>query len=1057
MLVRYIWAVACICLLLSMAVREAHAEGGPGDLWQTFTTNDGLASGSVSAVFQAQDGALWFGTDVGASRYNGSWRSFGERDGLPAGRVRAIAQTADAALWFGTQAGGVARCAADGRECASLWTTAQGLPDNDVRALLPVGNGEEGVWAGTARGLARLKGDRAIVEDQLRGIEIWSLAAGADGDLLVGTAGQGVWKRNASGAWQALGNKDLPRGTVYALLVERTGGRIWAGTDVGLYVYQNGGWQGRQLIEGEERTRVNALAQDRRGRLWVGTDEGLIYARDFRAPDTLDGWFSSQPGGLVNSFVSAMTFAADGSLWVGTQAGVSRYDEESWQTVRDEAVLGQRINTLLMDSDGHTWVGTEFGGLLSWNGRAWEQITADAGLADNRVITLYQDTRGRIWIATAGGIGYRTLAGKLVSLTEAFGAARLPVYSIVQDATGALVFGAQVGASRFNEQGVFQPIPGLEGKRVNAVQRGSDGALWFGTEAGGLWRLADDRLEEIFTPGGGRFGSVVLNGIAMGKDGVLWVATYDDGLWRLADGRWARVDAPLPTPRILALKYLDSGLWVGTRQGFARFDGKSWQAYAGDALPNLEILAIAAGPTGSVWIGTGSGLVRYTPDKQPPWVQVESVNLSRPVNGRVTLMSDTLTELRLSGGDLATRPEYIRFMTQLEGIDAAPQFHWSGQVALGERRLSSGTYRLRAWARDDAMNYSPPAEVTIVVPKMARLPGGQTVPNDVLMATVALGVVAVSGVAAAGFVSWRARREELARAAAAAERRRQALERHFNPYISGEPVRQPDMFFGRDDLLRKIVNALHQNSIMIHGERRMGKTTLLYQLGQALREANDPEWVFIPVSVDLEGTPQNRLFYVLMEAIWGVVQAYLSANPPSLHFHRLPPGDYTDREFSADLREIIEALKPIVAPRRLRIILMIDEMDAIDGYERIIQLQLRRIFMSPLAENLGAVVAGVHISKAWDRLESPWYNLFNEIPLEPFTDEQARQLLIEPVRGVYEWAPEAVEYVIARAEGRPYRLQQFALEAVNQMLLAGRFRITLEDVQAAEAIIAGAR
>jgi hypothetical protein len=320
-----------------------------------------------------------------------------------------------------------------------------------------------------------------------------------------------------------------------------------------------------------------------------------------------------------------------------------------------------------------------------------------------------------------------------------------------------------------------------------------------------------------------------------------------------------------------------------------------------------------------------------------------------------------------------------------------------------------------------------------------------------------LGVVAVSGVAAAGFVSWRARREELARAAAAAERRRQALERHFNPYISGEPVRQPDMFFGRDDLLRKIVNALHQNSIMIHGERRMGKTTLLYQLGQALREADDPEWVFIPVSVDLEGTPQNRLFYVLMEAIWGVVQAYLSANPPSLHFHRLPPGDYTDREFSADLREIIEALKPIVAPRRLRIILMIDEMDAIDGYERIIQLQLRRIFMSPLAENLGAVVAGVHISKAWDRLESPWYNLFNEIPLEPFTDEQARQLLIEPVRGVYEWAPEAVEYVIARAEGRPYRLQQFALEAVNQMLLAGRFRITLEDVQAAEAIIAGAR
>ncbi|MGC8779423.1 MAG: two-component regulator propeller domain-containing protein, partial [Anaerolineae bacterium] len=996
------------------------------------------------------------GTDLGASRYNGSWLSLSERDGLPAGKVGAIAQTADAALWFGTQAGGVVRCAADGSACSAPWTTAQGLPDNDVRALLPANGGEKGLWVGTARGLARMQGDKILVEEQMRGVEIRSLAAGADGALLVGTADRGVWKRAAGGAWQRVGDQEPLRGAVNAICVDR-GGRLWAGTDVGLFVFQSGGWRLRQLIEGEDQTPVHALALDRRGRVWVGTDEGLIYPRDPRAPESFDGWLSGQPGGLVNSSVRAMTFAGDGSLWVGTVAGVSRYDEETWQTIRDEAVIGQRINAILLDSDGHTWVGTEFGGLLFWNGQAWEQVALGADLSDSRVIALYQDTRGRIWIATETGIGYRTSAGKLVSLTAAFGAARLPVYAIAQDASGVLVLGARGGASRFNEQGAFQPIPELEGKRVNAVQRGNDGVLWFGTEANGLWRLANNRLEEVFAPGGVRFGSVVLNGIALSKDGTLWVATYESGLWRLADDRWQQIDAPLPTPRILTLKYLDNGLWVGTRQGFARFDGKSWQSYAGDALPSLEILALAAGPAGSMWIGTGSGLVRYTPDRQPPWVRIEAVNLNRPINGRITLMNDTLTELRLSGGDLATRPEYIRFLTQLEGVDAVPQFHPSGQVTLGERRLASGTYRLRAWARDDAMNYSSPAEVLIVVPRMVRLPGGQAVPYDILIAALALGMVTVGSAGAAGYVSWRARRQERARTEALAERRREALERRFNPYISGEPVRQPDMFFGRDDLLRKIVNALHQNSIMIHGERRMGKTTLLYQLGQALREANDPEWVFIPVSIDLEGTPQDRLFYTLMEAIWGVTQAYLATEPPTLQFHRLPPDEYTDREFSADLREIIAALKPIVAPRRLRIILLIDEMDAIDGYERIIQLQLRRIFMSPLAENLGAVVAGVHINKAWDRLESPWYNLFNEIPLEPFTDEQARQLLIEPVRGVYEWTPEAVEYVIARAGGRPYRLQQFALEAVNQMLVAGRFHITLEDVQAADRIIEGTR
>ena len=42
---------------------------------------------------------------------------------------------------------------------------------------------------------------------------------------------------------------------------------------------------------------------------------------------------------------------------------------------------------------------------------------------------------------------------------------------------------------------------------------------------------------------------------------------------------------------------------------------------------------------------------------------------------------------------------------------------------------------------------------------------------------------------------------------------------------------------------------------------------------------------------------------------------------------------------------------------------------------------------------------------------------------------------------------------MARAEGRPHRLQQLALEAVNHMLAAGWLRITLEDVEAADALI----
>ena len=136
-----------------------------------------------------------------------------------------------------------------------------------------------------------------------------------------------------------------------------------------------------------------------------------------------------------------------------------------------------------------------------------------------------------------------------------------------------------------------------------------------------------------------------------------------------------------------------------------------------------------------------------------------------------------------------------------------------------------------------------------------------------------------------------------------------------------------------------------------------------------------------------------------------------------------------------------------------RVILLMDEMDVVSSYNTLVQQQLRRVFMSSLAANLGAVVAGIQISKEWDRLESPWYNLFNEIELEPFPPDEARKLLIEPVRGVYEWEPEALNFVVSQSAGRPHRLQQYALEAVNLMLAARRLRITQADVLAAHEVI----
>ena len=219
-------------------------------------------------------------------------------------------------------------------------------------------------------------------------------------------------------------------------------------------------------------------------------------------------------------------------------------------------------------------------------------------------------------------------------------------------------------------------------------------------------------------------------------------------------------------------------------------------------------------------------------------------------------------------------------------------------VSFPDLKLEPGDYLLRVWARDQSFNYSLPAAVLIRIAEAEHEPGvalpwGNTLPAKIFYPGLATSFLFFCGLAAVGGANWHARTQRREVFTLPLEEPRETVARRFNPYISGEPVRTTGMFFGRQEMLHKIINALHQNSIMIHGERRIGKTSLLFQLAEQLRPDDDAEWAFIPVYVDLEGTPQERFFYLLMEEIKGTLQGYLQVLPPlrfDSHVCRRLPG-----------------------------------------------------------------------------------------------------------------------------------------------------------------------
>jgi len=275
-------------------------------------------------------------------------------------------------------------------------------------------------------------------------------------------------------------------------------------------------------------------------------------------------------------------------------------------------------------------------------------------------------------------------------------------------------------------------------------------------------------------------------------------------------------------------------------------------------------------------------------------------------------------------------------------------------------------------------------------------------------------------------------------------RRRRAVRRRFNPYIAGAPVMSDDMFFGRTKLLTRMMNVLHHNSLMITGERRIGKTTFLYHLKKALESDEGSEYRFFPVFTDLQGVPESGFFHAVMS---DTVEA-LSLSPATLQALRFRSEDeaYDGRDFSHDLQRVVEELKTRT-PKQVKLALLIDEVDVLNEYSERINQRLRSIFMKTFSEHLVAIMSGVGIKRAWKSEGSPWYNFFDEIELTAFSRDEAEDLIRTPVEGYFRYQPEAVDEILALSELKPYVIQKFCIHSVNRMLEEGRTVVTARDVE----------
>jgi len=285
-----------------------------------------------------------------------------------------------------------------------------------------------------------------------------------------------------------------------------------------------------------------------------------------------------------------------------------------------------------------------------------------------------------------------------------------------------------------------------------------------------------------------------------------------------------------------------------------------------------------------------------------------------------------------------------------------------------------------------------------------------------------------------------------------------------NPYVYGDPIKEETAFYGRQKLLERIVQAVSKptkQDILIVGERRTGKTSLIYQLQKRLDKP------FIPVYVVLNTSEPNTegvLKLILRKIVQSLTEREILEN--EWLQHRYPYQDFID-----NLAEVIAAAKRKLAD--IRIILLLDEADFLlrirPGLPMVRELApfieqdapvderpqniLRAALQSSeIGADLRAVVAGTtDLSTYVSQRSSPFFNHFRFEPLKPFTVQETRELITKPASALgYEYTQAAVDRISNLSGGQPYYCQALCYEAFESASQDKRTLINETDAAAAE-------
>ena len=368
--------------------------------------------------------------------------------------------------------------------------------------------------------------------------------------------------------------------------------------------------------QGMPSGQVHRIDQAPDGRLLFAGPAGLV------AYDGADLRVYGRVHGLLSHGLRTVAAAADGSIWLGSDAGLDRLSpdgaarrfgaEETGTTTLVERVVPREHDVLLGTGEGI--VRLSMGAKRRWTFASWR-----VGWVRDACAAPDGDTT---WFLVAGLGLARWAEGQLDWLPIELPASIGPLLCLTPMPGGDLLVGGQHGAVWVHGEGErAEEIGSLSGNTIQAMAW-IDGEIWAGGSSG-LRVLARDEGRDDWRVSATLLGGSVINHLFADREGNVWIATDADGVFKVSCLRDAvRIADQSRIGSVLSIRPeadADQGVRVGAANGVFRV----WRDSHGHRLADLGVPGTTAvwdslrTDSGSLLLATQAGVLRIDDDAVP--------------------------------------------------------------------------------------------------------------------------------------------------------------------------------------------------------------------------------------------------------------------------------------------------------------------------------------------------------------------------------------------------------------------------------------------------------